>query len=438
MKKLLLLLLAILIVTGFAFAGGKQEEPASGGMEEGGSAEPMEEQKVVKVFGAFRDEEAARFEQCIAVFEERTGIDVQYEGSPEFEVQIVVQVEAGNPPDIAALPQPGLMKNFAERGALVPLWPGIISKIDGNYTPAWKDLGSYNGKVYGVFHRVNAKSFVWYPKKAWDAAGYEIPKTWDELIALCDQIVADGGVPWSIGIESGGATGWAATDWMEDIMLRTAGPKVYDQWVNHDIPFNHPAVKNALDKVAEIWMNDDYVLGGPYTIAQTNFGDAVVPLFEDPPQAWLHRQGNFITGFMPDRIQANLADEVGVFALPEIDPKWGTPVLGGGDQFVVFNDKPEVRQFMEFLTTWDSAEPWARTGGALFPYQDQDFNAYPNPIETELAKILVNAEVFRFDASDLMPGEVGAGTFWTGMSDWISGGMSNEEALDFIEDSWPE
>jgi len=183
-------------------------------------------------------------------------------------------------------------------------------------------------------------------------------------------------------------------------------------------------------------MNDSYVLGGPTTILTTTFGDAVIPLFEDPPQAWLHRQGNFITGFMPEDIQADLPGEVGVFALPEINPKWGTPVLGGGDQFVVFNDRPEVREFMEFLTTWDSGKPWAQAGGAMFPYQDQDLNDYANPIERKLAEILVNAEVFRFDASDLMPAEVGAGTFWTGMTDWVSG-VSADETLEMIEDSWP-
>ncbi len=435
MKKLLLVLLAIMLVGSFAFAGGKQEEKSATGSGETEASDEAE-QKVVKIMGAFRDQEAQRFEECIAVFEEETGIDVQYEGSPEFEVQIFVQAEAGNPPDIAGLPQPGLMKEFAERGFLTPLWPSILSKIENNYTSAWKDLGSYKGDVYGVFHRVNAKSFVWYPKKAWDAAGYEIPETWDELLALCDQIVADGGVPWSVGIDSGAATGWVATDWLEDIMLRTAGPDVYDKWVNHEIPFDDPAVKAALDKVAEIWKNEDYVLGGSTTILTTYFGDAVVPLFENPPQAWLHRQGNFITGFMPDDIQANLPEEVGVFALPQINPKWGTPVLGGGDQFVVFNDRPEVRQFMEFLTTWDSGKPWAQAGGAIFPYQDQNFNDYANPIERKLAEILVNAEVFRFDASDLMPAEVGAGTFWTGMTDWVSG-VSADETLEMIEDSWP-
>ncbi len=150
----------------------------------------------------------------------------------------------------------------------------------------------------------------------------------------------------------------------------------------------------------------------------------------------MHRQGNFITGFFPDDIQANLEEEVGVFALPGIDPEFGIPVLGGGDQFVVFNDRPEVREFMEFLATWESGELWAKAGGALFPYLNQDLNAYPNAIERSLAEALVNAKVFRFDASDLMPAEVGAGTFWTGIVDWVNGRSTNQVLAD-IQKSWP-
>ena len=424
MKKVLLMLLVVLLVSPAVFAGGQ--------------AEPTESSaKVVSVFGAFVDEEARRFEEAIKPFEERTGIDVVYEGSSEFETLISVRVEGGNPPDIAGLPQPGLMKNFAAQGKLVPMWPSLEQAIDTNYAPVWKSLGSYEGTPYGVFHRVNAKSFVWYPKKAWDKAGYTVPKTWDEMKTLMDKMVRDGVAPWAVGIESGGATGWAGTDWIEDIMLRTAGPEVYDKWVANEIPFNDPAVKNAFKILEEIWMNPKYVYGGTNTILTTSFGDAPLPLFSNPPKAMMHRQGNFITGFFPDDIQANLEAEVGVFPLPSINPEYGIPVLGGGDQFVVFNDTPEVREFMEFLATWESGELWAKSGGALFPYLNQDLDAYPNAIERSLAEALVNAKVFRFDASDLMPGQVGAGTFWTGIVDWLTG-KSLDSVLNDVQRSWPK
>lgn len=424
MRKMLVLALMIILAAGTVFAAAGAEEEAES------------DQKVVKVFGAFRDQEALRFEEAMVPFEERTGVDVVYEPSSEFETQIFIQVEAGNPPDVAALPQPGLMKNFAERGALVPLADSVVDKIDANYTAAWKELGSYMGDVYGVFHRVNAKSFVWYPKQVFEAEGYEVPETWDAMLDLMDEMVADGYTPWSIGIESGAATGWAATDWMEDIMLRTAGPEAYDKWVSHEIPFNDSAVKTAAEYMMDIWGDAKYTLGGAASVATTNFGDAVKPLFEENPKALLHRQGNFIIGFMQDDVQANVEELVGVFALPEINPAWGTPVLGGGDQFVQFAENANVTAFLEYLTTWESCSSWAAAGGALFPHQDQDFSDYGSAIEADLAKILVNAAVFRFDASDLMPAEVGAGSFWTGMADLVTG-VSIDKVLDQIEKSWP-
>ncbi|WP_422479637.1 ABC transporter substrate-binding protein [Pleomorphochaeta sp. DL1XJH-081] len=423
MKKVVLVLLIALMVMPSVFAAGQKDAAAS-------------DEKTVMVFGAFVDEEARRFEEAIKPFEERTGIDVVYEGSKDFETLISVRVEGGNPPDIAGLPQPGLMVNFASQGKLVPMWDSLLKTVDENYAPVWKDLGSYEGVPYGVFHRVNAKSFVWYPKKAWARAGYEVPTTWNEMIALMDKMVANGHTPWSVGIESGGATGWVGTDWIEDIMLRTAGPEVYDKWVNHEIPFDAPEVKEAFDILGDIWLNPKYVYGGTNTILTTSFSDSPRSMFDNPPKSWMHRQGNFVTGFLQDDIQANLEEEVGVFPLPAINDEFGIPVLGGGDQFVVFNDRPEVRQFMEFLATWESGELWAKAGGALFPYLNQDLDAYPNAIEKSLAEALVNAKVFRFDASDLMPAQVGAGSFWTGIVDWVNG-KSTDAMLDTVEKSWP-
>jgi alpha-glucoside transport system substrate-binding protein len=394
------------------------------------------EQKVVNILGPFGKQEEASFNECIAEFEKETGIDVVYESASNFDTLINVRVESGDPPDVTAVPQPGVMQRFARTGKLVPLWPEILEKIDGNFAPIWKELGSYDGKVYGVFHRVNVKSLVWYPKPAFEDAGYAIPTTWDDLLALSQQMVDDGLNPWCVGIESGSGTGWPATDWMEDIMLRTAGPKVYDQWVNHEIPFNDPAVKHAAEVMMNIWGNPDFVLGGTTGILTTNFGDSPKPMFDDLPPCIMHRQGNFITGFFPEDVQADIENRVGVFGLPSIYPQWGTPILGGGDQFVMFHDRPEVRQFMEFLTTWKAGEAWAKAGGALFAYKDQDLSAYPDSLTRIQAELLLNAEVFRFDASDLMPASVGNGSFWTGMVDLVNG-KDLDTVLKVIDESWP-
>ncbi len=419
----------VMMVTG---CGGKGGESSSGS-----SGKAKAEDKTIRIEGAFRGEEEARFQEIVKIFNEKSGYNVVYTGSPDFEVQIQVETQAGTPPDIAALPQPGTMKRFADAGYLKPLPSDVVSAIDANYAPVWKDLGSHKGQVYGIFHRVNAKSFVWYNKKEWAKRGYTIPKTWDELKKLEDKMVSDGIAPWSIGFESAAATGWVGTDWMEDMMLRTAGPDVYDKWVNHEIAFNDPAVLKALNYCGEVFLNKKYVLGGPNNIIAQNYGDSVKPLFTNPPTAMMNRQGNFITGFMQDEIQANLEENVGVFALPSVDAKWGTPVLGGGDQFVAFTDKAGVKEFLTFLTTWEACAPWARIGGALFPHKTQNFDDYGNSLEREIAKILVNATVFRFDASDLMPTEVGSGSFWTGMVNYVSGAENAEQCLKTIEETWP-
>jgi alpha-glucoside transport system substrate-binding protein len=392
----------------------------------------------VLVMGAFAGgDEEARFNAVNDRFMEMTGIEVTYEGTRDFEVVINTRVEGGDPPDVALLPQPGLMTRFADAGELVGLWPSIVERIDENYASVWKDLGSYQGTPYGVFHRVNAKSFVWYPKKAFEEAGYEVPETWDELIALSDQIVADGGTPWCVGMESGAATGWVGTDWMEDVMLRTAGPEVYDQWWQHEIPFTADPVKNAAGYIEEIWFNEDYVLGGTTSILTEHFAEASLPMWNDPPGCYLFRQGNFVINFWPEEIQNNLDEEVGVFGFPQIDEEYGIPILGGGDQVVMFEDRPEVVAYLQYLTTGASGELWAKAGGALFPHQDQNLDWYQTEVERTLADLLLNAEVFRFDASDLMPAEVGAGSFWTGMVDWASG-TDLDTVLQEIDATWPE
>ena len=409
--------------------GGDVEEPDT---EAGGDLAGT----VVTVFGPFVEDEQARFEQAIAPFEEETGVDVQYEGSSEFESLILVRTEGGDPPDVAALPQPGLMRDLAAAGHLVPLPDSVISQIESNYAPVWLDLGSFEGTPYGIFHRVNVKSLVWYPEPAFTDAGYTAPESWEELQALTQQIIDDGGVPWCIGMEAGGGTGWVATDWVEDLMLRLHGPDVYDQWVNHEIPFNDPQVAEAVETMGEIWLDPAQVYGGTAQILTTPYQDAASPMFEDPPACWLHRQGNFVTGFFPQEVQDNLEEHVGIFAFPPINEEFGAPMLGGGDQYAMFRDRPEVVAFMEYLATGQSAESWAAAGGAIFPHQDLSLDVYPNAIERQTAEFLVEAEVFRFDGSDLMPAAVGAGSFWTGMVDYVSG-ADLDTVLQNIEDSWP-
>lgn len=392
----------------------------------------------VRVGGAFVDEEATRFEEAIKAFEDATGVNVVYNGDKSFEQQLNVQVQAGNPPDVALLPQPGAMKGYAAQGKLFALPDDVVATIDANYGPGWKDVGTADdGKVYGVFHRVNLKGLVFYPKAAWTAAGYTEPTTWDELKTLMDRMVTDGTPPWCIGVESGAATGWPITDWVELLMLRTVGAEGYDAWVAGDTPFTDASVQRAFQLMMDIWGNPQYVFGGPQYIVQTNFGEAPKLAFDNPPKCWLTNQGNFITTFFPDDVQADLDNQVGVFPLPAVDAAIGTPAMVGGDQAVAFADRPEIWAFLKYLATPQSGETWQRAGGALFPYKTQDLSLYSSELDRAFAASIVDASFVRFDGSDAMPAEVGQGSFWTESVKLVNGSQDIPTTLAAIAASWP-
>jgi alpha-glucoside transport system substrate-binding protein len=340
---------------------------------------------------------------------------------------------------VALLPQPGGMKNYASQGKLFALPDDIVASIDANYGPGWKEVGTADdGKVYGVFHRVNLKGLVFYPKAVFEAKGYTAPETWDELVALQDKMVADGTPPWCIGIESGAATGWPITDWIEQIMLRTVGAEGYDKWVSGETPFTDPSVANAFEILMEIWGNEQYVYGGPNYVVQTNFGEAPKAAFDDPPKCLLTNQGNFITAFFPEDVQADLDNQVGVFTLPAIDSAIGTPAEVGGDQAVAFADRPEIWALLKYLTTPEAGVSWSKAGGALFPYKSQDLENYSSELDKVFAESLVSASFVRFDGSDAMPAEVGSGTFWSEPIKLLTGSQDLDTTLSNIAASWPK
>jgi alpha-glucoside transport system substrate-binding protein len=396
----------------------------------------------VTAFGAFADADEVKFNENVKEFETITGIDIQYESSKQFEATISTRVDAGNLPDIVDFPQPGLMGTIASTGKLIDLTTFMSEDyLKSQYLQSWLDMATkpVDGKptIVGVWERVNVKSLVWYPKKAFDAAGYKVPTTWDELIALQDQIVSDGDTPWCIGIESGAATGWPATDWLEEIMLRTTTLGNYDKWTAGELKFSSPEVKHAADIMAQIWTNDKYVYGGRMMIVSTNFGDSPAPMFNDPPNCWLHKQGNFIVSFFPKDKNLISGVDFDFFYLPGIDPQYGKPVLVGGDVWAMFNDRPEVRAVMEWFTRADHLKAWLASGGTIAPQNDVQLDWYGNDIDRGVAKILADATSVRFDGSDLMPGEVGAGSFWKEMTAWISGTVDLDTALKNIDTSWP-
>ncbi|MDC7226812.1 MAG: ABC transporter substrate-binding protein [Spirochaetales bacterium] len=440
MKKTLLVLLSLLLIASFAIAGGQQEEPMSAAVD---ADDPYAAVRgtVVTMAGPFVDSDAVKFENSVKAFEEMTGIDIQYEGSKEFEASIAISIEGGSPPDIADFPQPGLLKNFVAKGYVVDLNKTLdMDAVKSNYIQSWLDMATMDSPdgpiMAGVWGRVNGKSLVWYNKAEFDAAGYEVPTTWAELEALQDMIMADGDSPWCVGIESGAATGWAMTDWVEEMMLRTTSLENYDKWVAGELKFDSPEVREAIETVADIWFKDGMVYGGRKSIATTSFGDAPKVMFEKPPKAWMHKQGNFITSFFPDNVVAGT--DYDFFYLPTVKEEYGRPVLVAGDIYAMFNDRPEVRMVMQYFATGASVEGWVKAGGAISPHKDSELSWYTNDVDRKVAEVIQNATSVRFDGSDLMPGQVGAGSFWKEMTAYVSGSKTLDEALKAIDASWPE
>ena len=392
------------------------------------------EPKTIVILGSLTGVGQEIVEEALAPLTAETGIQIVYEGTDAFATILPIRVQGGDPPDIALFPQPGLMADLAREEAMVSLDDWIDrDALSAAYADDWLSLGSVDGKLYGVWMRADPKSLVWYNPKAFAEAGYSLPKTWDELMQLSDQIVADGKTPWCLGMESGDASGWVGTDWVESILLRTAGPAVYDRWVTHAQPFDSPPVKAAFETFGAIVKNPDYVVGGATGAISIPFGDSPALLFDDPPGCYLHRQASFISDFLPS--SAIPGETVGVFVLPEIDPAYGEPLLTGGIVFGLLKDSPEARAVMTYLATETPHRSWAQQG-YISPHRGVPLTDYPNDLVRQEAEILLNAETIRFDGSDLMPAAVGTGTFWRGMVNYV-GGEDVDTVLQKIDQSWP-
>lgn len=395
----------------------------------------------MSLFGPWLSGDKDLIESVTAYFEEATGAKVNYSGSDSFEQQIVIDTQAGSAPNVAVFPQPGLAADLASKGLLVSLGEETGDWVRENYAAgdSWVDLGTYTddsdeSAFYAFPYKADVKSLVWYVPENFEDAGYEVPETMEDLKALSEQIVADGETPWCIGLGSGGATGWPATDWVEDMMLRTQPPQVYDQWVSNEIPFSDEKVVGAIEEFGWFARNDDFVDGGAGAVASTDFRDSPAGLFSIPPKCYLHHQASFIPTFFPEGTE--LGRDVDFFYLPAYESKdLGRPVLGAGTLFAITKDSPVARAFIEFLKTPIAHEIWMAQSGFLTPFKGANPEAYANEPLRKQGEILTNATTFRFDASDLMPGRIGAGAFWTGMVDYVGGKPASEVAAG-IQKEW--
>jgi alpha-glucoside transport system substrate-binding protein len=356
---------------------------------------------------------------------ERTGVEVNYESTRDVNQVLTTRLEGGNPPDIAGLPGPGQMAQYAADGDLVSLMDVVdVARMCEEYGPSWIELGSVDEDFVGIFTKTSLKGPIWFNPEAFEAAGYEVPADFAGLEALVDEIAQSGTPPWGIGLESDAASGWPGTDWVEDFLLRQAGPDVYNQWWQGELAWTSDEVRTAFESFGAWATDPQYVFGGPNNALNTPFGNGGDCVIEE--ECFLHHQASFITGFFEDNFpdEAEAGTTYDFFMFPEINHNG---VVAAGDLFGMFNDTPQARSLMNYLTTAEAQQIWVEIGGALSPNDSVDLEAYPDDISRKSAEALVNAETVVFDASDLMPTAMNE-AFWSAILDYVQ----NPDNLDSI------
>jgi len=396
--------------------------------------------------------EGTNFAASVADFASATGIKIQIDSiGSSHETVLKTRIDGGKPPDLAMLAQPTPILAYAAAGKVQDVAKLMDPKKLSDEHPSTIGLVTQGASIWGIPYKADVKSLIWYPIKAFEAKGYAVPKTWEELIALSDKIVADGSAPWCVSAGGPGtATGWQITDWIEEVVLKTKGLDYYNKWISHEIPFQDPGIKDAFDKyVGKIFFTPGYVFGTSAAIVPTDMKVVMDPMFEgdlSTPKCWMQKIPTWYgPDFFPDQ-RVNLTpskyivgEDVGMFPFPTIDPAQ-TYVEGSADTLMVLADRPEVRAVAQFLSTPAGIQNWIRAGSAISTNTTTPADWYAGAYKLKVAAEVANAAAgIGFDASDLMPGKVGAGTFWTEGSQWANGDGTNTDAvLKAIDDSWPK
>jgi alpha-glucoside transport system substrate-binding protein len=397
--------------------------------------------KKVTMYASILSPESDSLQKSWAEFTSCTGITISYEGSNDFESQLPVRVQGGNAPDIAIIPQPGLLAQMVKSGKVVKPPAQTVANED-KWSAIWKTYGSVNGTFYAAPMSSNMKSLVWYSPKAFKAAGYTVPTTWDEMMQLSNTIASAGKMkPWCGGIGSGTATGWPATDWLEEIVLGKYGGDVYDQWISHKIKFSDQQIQDAMQTLQNWMLNPAWVNGGfgdVKTIATTTFQDAGKPILTG--KCAMLQQASFYAAQWAKGTKVTADGDVFAFFLPPVSSSVTNPVEGGGEFVTAFSNKPEVQAVQNYLSTaaWATSRIKSSTSGWVSANQGVDKSVYTDPIDQLSAKYLTDpSATFRFDASDLMPAAIGSGQEWKSMTAWFAQGQSIKQVAQSIDAAWP-
>jgi len=386
----------------------------------------------VSVLAVWGGNELENFRSVVKPFEEVTGIKVEYEGTRDLNAVLTTRVQGGNAPDIAALPGPAQLEQFVQGGKVVALNSILdMNAMRRDYAAGWLDLGSSGGKLYGVFTGVSLKGLIWYNPKQY--TGPKAPKTWNELSAWARSQAQQGKTPWCLGVESGAASGWVGTDWIENILLRQSGPQTYDRWYQGKLAWTSPEVKSAFQTFGAVASDPKMVFGGPTTVLTTNFGDAGTPLFSGPPGCYLHHQATFIADFFTkNKPGVKAGEDFDFFGFPDFNTRYQGAIEAGGDNFGMFRDTPQARALLKYLLTPEAQAIWVKTGQVLSPNKRVPASVYPSALSRRAAGIIAGAKAVRFDASDLMPASMNE-AFWKSILNYVQNPAKLDDILSGLE-----
>ena len=431
-RRRLIAPLALLAVSGLALAG-CAEGGSSGGGDSSGKGE------TVKISGGITGSEADLLNKSFDQFTKDTGIKVVYTGDKGFEGNIVTKVSGGSAPDIAIVPQPGLLKSLVGTGQVKEAPSEVSANVDKNWSKDWKTYGTIDGKFYAAPMLANVKGYVWYSPAKFKELGVEVPKTWDDLLALTKTLQEkSGAAPWCAGFASGDASGWPGTDWIEDLVLRQSGTDVYDKWVAGDVKFTDPQIKQAFDALGTILLDPKYVnagFGDVKSINSTAFADVAAKV-ADGTCLLTHQasflSSNFLDVKTKDGKAPTVAPDGDVYAFVLPGMKEGETTIEGGGEFVAgFSDNTATKKVLEFMSSPEFANARVKLGGVISANKNADASLASSEFLQDAMKTLQDPKTtLRFDASDLMPATVGSGSFWKGMVSWIDGKPTDQVLSD--------
>ena len=394
------------------------------------------DEPVVRIYAPYRGAEADLFMAGLDDWADTQGIDVRYTGSADFVSDLNYQVrEILSPPDIALVPQSGLVRELFEEGHVLAVPDNAAKDIEENYDDAALDLGRFDGTLVGFPYRANVKSLVWYRPDIVEELGLTVPETMAQLEALAEAVEALGLAPWCLGIEAQQATGWPATDWVEDLIIRRAGPEVYDDWVSGVVPFSDERIADSFDTFRSLVLQPGRVSGGISEVLSTSTQASDDPLFTDPVGCLLFKQASFAYGWMPPGLELGPEGDIDFFVLPGMEPDVAPPIVIGADLAVAFSDRPEVAAVLTRLATPEAGQAWAEGGSYVSPRTSVDPDSYYGPVDRAVVDVMLSTDTLVFDGSDAMPAGVGAALFWNQITAWVSGQISYGELAETLDEA---